>query len=391
MTTPDPVNRAAMASSLAANCPVTGLVLDRIGEGEKMHTSPTGLQLLLKRASARGAFPIVYQHLKDLDVPLPADIKSRWLKHVARLSLYRRELARVVGVLETLGPVVVLKGEPLSTLLYGDGLLRNTTDMDLLIDPRRVDEACAAVGELGYRAVRAEEAKTWAYNQLALVHENYGTIIELHWRVAFPHLPSPPIDRLLRETVAVEVGDRAYSSLRAELLLLHLCYHFHQHRGFLKGLLDIAGWIDRFEESADLAEIRQMAARLGVWGLVQWPLHALQIFTGYRSRLYDPDVDVFVRSWAAWTAAKIERDFVEVRPASGVERWLGEQGFGAKVATTVAQGLSMMVVDGASRKVRSAVSPVVLGPHRLGRAVFGVLERAGVVDREELFVERVLG
>ncbi len=369
----------------------TRLVLARISEGSQLRSRDLERARLVERAAERGVLPIVYRFLKATGEPLPRSASEYWRQHLARLALYRAELGRVIDVLSPLAPIVVLKGEPLAWLLYSDGTMRNTTDMDLLILPQAVDTAVEALADLGYQPAHGARSKTWTYNQIALSHHTYGTIIELHWRIAFPHTDSPPIGDLLAETRSIAVGDRHFETLRPELLFLQLGYHFHQHLGFLKGLLDIAGWIDRFEDSADLDEIRDWQDRLGIGGIVQWPLHVLDRFAGYRSRLYDPGADRIARAWAAWTCAQFERDFIELRPHSGLSRWLQAQSFGAKVAGAALQALSMTVVDGPARKLRSAISPLILGPHRLGRAVFGGLERLGVVDRDQLFERRILG
>lgn len=389
------MNATGAADRFPVDCPSTHLVLERVAEASLFGEASTSRRRLLDRAAERGAFPILYRYLTWRGESLAPTARSRWVRHVARLALYRTELARTVTVLSSATPMVVLKGEPLAKLLFGDGRLRNTTDMDLLIAPDSVDEAIALLEPLGYRPVREAAAKTWAYNQVALVHERFGTIVELHWRIAFPHLNSPSAVELLERTYPVAIGDggaiETYETLRPELLFLHLCYHFHQHCGFFKGLLDVAGWLDRFEHEADLDEIARLADRLGVGGVVQWPLHTLAQLTGHRSRLLRGDIDVCVRAWAAYSAAKIERDFVEVRPQAAVGRWLDQNSFGAKVLTTVGQGLSMSVADGWRRKAITGIKPMVLGPHRLGRAVFAGLQRLGWADRRALYEDRIFG
>ncbi len=370
----------------------TRLVLERVVEGSRMGAGvPRRDELLWDRAGERGVLPILYRYASWRGESPPESAREQWRRHVARLALYRRELSRTVAALEALGPVVVLKGEPLARLLFGDALMRNTTDMDLLIAPDRVGEAVRVLEPLGYLPVHDAQAKPWTYNQLALVHRQYGTVVELHWRIAFPHLPSPPATQLLSETTPVAVDSDTYRTLRPELLFLHLCYHFHQHLGFLKGLLDITGWLDRFEESADLGEIARIAQRLGISGVLQWPLHTLAQFTGYRSRLMRDDVDMCVRTWATYSSAKLEREFVELQPIGAVGRFLQDQSFGAKLLISVAHGLSMTVADGWGRKATTAIKPVILGPHRLGRAVFSGLECLGAVDRDDLYVGRIWG
>ena len=375
------------------DCPTTALVLERIVEGSALCAGDVSHERLLTWANAAGFLPIVYRYLMSTGRDVPARFRQSWLVHMARLALYRAELRRVLPTIEALSPVILLKGEALSLLLFGDARLRNTTDMDLLIDPRQLGPIVEALGEIGYHTVGDGKTKPWAYNQLLLVHQDCGTLIELHWRIAFPHLKSPPIDELFEDTIAVALDGGALTtrSLRPELLLLQLCFHFHQHHGFYKGLLDIAGWVDRFERTADLDEIRALARRYEIDGVLQWGLHALERFTGERSRLYDPRANVFSKSWAAWSAMEMERRYIFMAAPSAIDRWWRDPRAATKIAGVLAEALSMTVADGALNRLRAVLSPILLGPHRLGRMNFALLEGIGAFEREELYEARILG
>lgn len=375
------------------DCPTTRLLLDRIIEGSALCADEPDHEKLLLRADAGGFFPLLYQYMRATGHPTPVQFKKNWRVHNARLALYRAELGRALKTIEALSPVVVLKGAPLAHLLFGDETLRNTTDMDLLIDPTQIDAIVEALGAIGYYTTGSGEAKTWAYNQLLLVHKDYGTLIELHWRITFPHLKSPAIVDLFETTIPVapDKGELTIRSLRPEMLLLQLCFHFHQHHGFFKGLLDIAGWIDRFEDTADLNEIRILARRYGISGVLQWGLHTLANFVGVRSVLYDPHTNLFAKSWARWTGAELERQLIGLASPNAVDRWWVRTSNGAKVAGILVDALSMSVADGAANRLRAVISPIVFGPHRIGRGVFGLLEDLRLVDRDALYERRILG
>jgi len=373
--------------------PLTRLLLERIIEGSAMCADDLDHARLFARAETGGFLPILYQYFEASGRQIPKEFNLDWRVHIARLALYRAELRRVLAIIEKIGPVVVLKGGALAQLLFGDERLRNTTDMDLLIDPRQIDAIVAALGEAGYHTVGSGEAKTWAYNQLLLVHEKVGTLVELHWRIAFPHLKSPTIAELLEDTIPVVLdgGSLTTRSLRPELLLLQLCFHFHQHHGFFKGLVDIAGWIDRFEDTADLKEIRTLADHYGIDGVLQWGLHALAGFTGVRSRLYSRRANLFAKSWALWTTGELERKYILMAPPNALERWWLRPRMATKIAGVLVDGLSMSVADGSQNRLRALVSPIIFGPHRLGRQVFAVMEGLGITDRDALYEHRILG
>lgn len=388
-----PATNASPTVRFPDDCPLTRLLLERIIEGSALRADDPGHARLFARAEADGFLPILHQYFRATGREIPRQSTKQWRVHIARLALYRAELRRVLAIVEALSPVVVLKGGALAKLLFGDERLRNTTDMDLLVDPRQIEAIIGALGAAGYVAVGSAEAKTWAYNQLLLAHEKVGTLLELHWRIAFPHLKSPAIADLFEETTPVALDGKSLvtRSLRPELLLLQLGYHFHQHQGFFKGLIDIAGWLDRFEDTADLDEIRALANLYGVDGVLQWGLHALAGFIGVRSRLYNPRANLFAKSWAAWTCAELERRYILDAPPRALERWSRRPTTRTKIAGVLIEGLSMSVADGPTNRLRAVVGPLIFGPHRLGRQVYSVLEGLGITDRQALFEHRILG
>lgn len=386
---PPPVNsRPALADA-----PLTRLVLARVIDGGRLRAHDLNYQVLLARAQRDGFFPILYRYLCDQGAPIPPWAQVEWRTHLARLALIRAEIRRVLALIEPLSPVIVLKGGALSMQLWGDATLRNTTDLDLLIDPAGLEEIVDVLVQYGYDTGGVASTKPWAYNQLLLQHRRWGTLIELHWRVAFPHLRSPAVGEMIAHAHEIRsfIDGIRVKTLAPEYLLLQLCYHFQQHHGFFKGLLDIAGWIDRYEAHANLEKIIQIAREQKIVGVLQWPLHTLAQWIGVQSRLYNPGASLFARAGAAWSVAQFEREYVDQLAHTSIREWLDSPGFGPRVVGTLTDSLALSMADGRLNKGRAMLSVLLLGPHRLGRGVFGCLERLRLVDRKTLFEDRILG
>src|SRR5208337_1718753 len=85
----------------------------------------------------------------------------------------------------------VLKGIPLAVLAYGDAGLRDTGDIDLLIDEKDIAAADALLQEAGYLRVDPEVELTprrFAYyaahwKDFVYHHRVSGDAVELHWRL----------------------------------------------------------------------------------------------------------------------------------------------------------------------------------------------------------------
>ena len=268
-------------------------------------------------------------------------------------------------------PFLLLKGEPLETLLFADDYVRATGDVDLLILPGDLEYARLRLQRLGYRALYDEAPRMWVHNQQAFRHEVHGVVVELHWSVAEPRIAQPSPRELFETRVPFEFRDGlVVDVLRPDWLFFQLVLHFHHHIGFAKGLVDIAGWCDRFGDQFDTEEMLQRARRLGMYGMVQWPLHAIAELVGEAPPLWDNGADWFVRSWAALSAGAM-RDCL-VRPArSDVAATLVAimPRVGPLPAVTL-QALRMLTADGdISDKGRALLQPLLHGPHAVGRWV----------------------
>ena len=220
-----------------------------------------GIDLAMDRAAARGRAP------KDL--ALRADVI--WRRH----KLF--ELMDLVGRRDLL----VLKGEALSDVLYGSPFMRRSGDVDVLIRWEDLGSWVAGLRSLGYVPQYHDRPRPWVYDQWAFVHPETALVMELHWAIAPPVMPSPSNADLFARARPVHLGERQCQTLGEADTLLHLCYHFHHHSGFIKGLVDIAAWCDRYADRQEVVrQALDRAVQLGVGPMMHWPLRTLEVLSG---------------------------------------------------------------------------------------------------------------
>jgi hypothetical protein len=147
---------------------------------------------LLELAQADGVLPLLYHTFDSrhqLD-QLPADLRRAlqlgYYAAVAQSSLIYGELKRVLGALQPVTPVVVLKGAALGPTIYPAAALRPLSDIDLLIPEQHLPAATLALRSLGYQDM---PELTPGLNRVVEYHTQLqggpsGRVtVELHWRL----------------------------------------------------------------------------------------------------------------------------------------------------------------------------------------------------------------
>src|SRR5690348_9270415 len=112
----------------------------------------------------------------------PVDVASAW--RARAIGIQMRGDAQFLLLLELvralqsrgLSPVVV-KGTPLSALLYGSLALRPTGDIDLHVPPAERDRASEVIGSLGWSSVTGEPPDEETFE---CVREGQLHVLELH-------------------------------------------------------------------------------------------------------------------------------------------------------------------------------------------------------------------
>lgn len=360
-------------SSFPDDFPRTARLLDTIVRPEGRIRPVEQREELFDRVIDDRFFSRLYRYLKGLNLTLSDWAGEAWRRHVIRIAVNRAEMKRIFPALRDRGVrAAVMKGEPLSRQIYGSPHLRSSADIDLLVVSAARCEAGEVLStQLGYEQV--SQYLPWASNQIRYLHSERSTVVEIHWLMESPHVPVPSTERVLRERAKVECGDLVVPVLPPPFDFLGLCYHFHRHRGGFKNLLDIAGWLDRFASEMNWGELFEITDRLGVNGIVAWPLRTLDRFLGSSTLSRAPySGDVATGLLARWTAGRLRRRFVEL-----AEPAISEDTAAWKLRRLAESVFRMGALDGLAQKLTGMLRPVFLGPHPFGRTVGPLIQRAG--------------
>jgi hypothetical protein len=179
------------------------------------------------------------------------------------------ELLRVLKVLQENGVgVIPFKGSVLATYLYGDLSLRESSDIDLIVQQQAVLTINKILASIGYvpwpRIPPAQEAvfirSTCVYE---LRNPDRGIHLELHWKNSrHPSLPLPA-DFVWTRYQETSIGGMQIKTLLPEALLLLLCAHGTKHRWRqLRYVCDVAHTV-RVTRSIDWEGMLEDAGRFG--------------------------------------------------------------------------------------------------------------------------------
>lgn len=206
----------------------------------------TGYVARMPRAADALPEPVA-QHVKER----ARQFSMRAMAHVARLH-------QLVVCLSSQGiRSLALKGPSLAMLLGGDVGWRMSSDIDLWVDPQRVQEARFALIELGYRDAEgyAEHQRKWllargdgATNHLVLVR-GADDMVELHFQLAHAKQTAwqpPDFESAYENRQRVGMGQLSVYTLGDDDLARFIVWHGMKHRfRALKWVLDAGLCLNR--------------------------------------------------------------------------------------------------------------------------------------------------
>ena len=207
--------------------------------------------IAIRMASMQAVVPLVYRYLTselaDALPPAAADgLRRAFYGNSVRNLHLARELVRLTALLERGGVApLALKGPALAMAAYGSIVLRQFTDLDLLVRKREAARAVEILGSDGYAPRAGYELadleRPGAY-EIAMARAGALTDIDLHWRLIPPYFPlALDSEDLWRRAVRIEIEDAAVPTLAPTDHLLYLCAHGAKH-GWqaLGGICDLA-------------------------------------------------------------------------------------------------------------------------------------------------------
>jgi hypothetical protein len=333
--------------------------------------------MVLDRAYELALFPLFRQlGLLAGQTEDQADAAShrhrRWIEHRLRQTLLRDYMSRAQQALADL-PFVILKGLPLGERLYGSSSWRDSGDIDVLVRYEDLREATGRLAGIQFKPLSDRPPEPWVNNEYQLRLDELGLILELHWALTLPRIPSPPAAILLNRRVwhAVE-GREPAPVLSPEDGFLQACCHFHHHSGFLKGLFDVAGWLDRYGNELNFEAIESIATSLGVNGIIQWPLLAIERLTGLEIPGLQLKAGWNVRAWSRFTHGAARNALAASNPIAGDHPLAFKTQGILKGQVMLWSSASMTLLDTPAARAAEVLQPIFLGPaamaEKLGKA-----------------------
>jgi hypothetical protein len=228
--------------------------------------SPLDWMQMLELATRHGIRPIVFNALRAINLPenVGSKLASFYQANASANLLLASELVRLCRSFQAGGVALVpLKGPLLAASLYGDLLLRESGDLDLLVHEHNLPDARRILSRLGY------ELRSAAAFQRAAHHETLdspatGIHVELHWRLSARQHLLPPDTRTIwgRLQLTPFVGHQLPSLGVVDQFLFLVAHGTRHNWSSLKWLCDIAEFT-RLSPLADWPVILNQARRCG--------------------------------------------------------------------------------------------------------------------------------
>jgi hypothetical protein len=259
--------------------------------------------------------PLVYHNLREARcsvVPeaVIAQLRAEAAHNTRRVLLQIAEAARITSLLADAGiESLIIKGPVLSLLAFGDVSLRQSHDIDLMLDPTRVVEAERLITQAGYRRVTPKVELTQPFydvyrhwrGQSTYYLDSLDIVLEIHWRLTSNSLLFAFDAATLRNGAQqVRVAGTTLTTFSDEALFLYLCVHGSVHVWFrLKWIADIAALLCRLRPEV----IDRIASNAQTVGLHR-PFHAALILA-HKLMVAPVPIDILTKAREDRSATKL--------------------------------------------------------------------------------------
>lgn len=246
---------------------------------------------IFKVSYRNAVFPLVYLNLikaspSKLPVDISADILDRLKHHTAANMLVVGQLFRIKSLFDSRRiPMLSFKGPLLSIQAYGDPTLRMFGDLDLLVQPKHLDDAIRLLEEAGYQPLttvswfKRSSVIISRQKDVRFAERDGQTILELHWKLSGSHFGLPKeMNQLWERLESLDIAGMKVPNLSFNDLLIYLCLHGSRHSWErLSWICDIYHLLLSREE-IDWATIFTESKSLGCENVVALGLKLVQEF-----------------------------------------------------------------------------------------------------------------
>ena len=248
---------------------------------------------ILKVAEKNNLLPLLsWNLLQHFGNSLPNSV-SEELNYIYQIHLQRnmrltKKLVDVIRLFQSNSiRIISFKGPLLALQAYGNLVIRQFNDLDILVHPNQLDKAIKLLISSGYvpqNDLRWFERKDWYLSRIkdvVFVDEKSKYILELHWKLSGTHFAYPiEVDRLWQNLETVKLAGVDANVLHFNDLLIYLCLHGARHSWErLSWICDLNELIQSNSE-IDWKQISQDGKRLGCENILGLGLFLVHKFFG---------------------------------------------------------------------------------------------------------------
>lgn len=227
-------------------------------------------QAFLTLLQSHGITPIITYHVRTWpeECRPPHEIMERlhriFLFAAANTLRAGRQIQEITNAMEDAGiPVILMKGHALARTVYPDPALRQSSDIDLLVQPHNIPSAEEVLEKLGYACT----AKTFYIAQYdhheVFCHPDKGLPVELHWIAdnAFNLFPEGWLDGAFSRRIPIRTTDLSCDTFSHTDHLLFLVFHnIFQHWSIrLDRVYDISRMMKDYDTPAEWKRLGQLS------------------------------------------------------------------------------------------------------------------------------------
>jgi len=177
---------------------------------------------------------------ENLQIACPEVFKNQHLQklifeyksNAARSLLFSKRLLAILNLLAQHHiQAVPFKGPVLAEKVYGDASLRQSVDLDILVDKQDAFTAMSLLGEQGFLPeIDLDQKQFSAYaakkNSIAMFHQSSVLAVDLHWEMSANYASEPLVlNHIKNDLVQVTFAGETVLQPCKELLLIYLCLH----------------------------------------------------------------------------------------------------------------------------------------------------------------------
>lgn len=247
------VFKSELPSNLSAESRfIIGSITINFG-GAALSAGPVNWSTVLERVAMHGLVPQIHKSVEAgmvRDVPKLGrhQLKKLFLANAVRNLLLARELASTIEILERAGiHSIALKGPVLGAFAFGDIMMRQSGDIDILVDVSDFGAAKEALVAERYQLASGKLQRPPAPMFLNRVRQEClispsGNIVDLQFDllpIAFPAVAT--VKELIDRSQLVVANKFSFRTLGLEDLLVYLCIHGSKHGWVsLRWIVDVA-------------------------------------------------------------------------------------------------------------------------------------------------------